>query len=91
MKKLIAVLTLTLTLSAGCVGPFNAFNSLSSWNTRVTENRWFNELIFVGLWIVPVYEIAALADAVVFNSIEFWGGENLFKQPEPPTPQSELK
>ena len=27
-------------------------------------------------WIVPVYEISALADILVLNSIEFWSGSN---------------
>ena len=35
-----------------------------------------NELVFIALHIVPVYEIAYLADVIVFNSIEFWSGSN---------------
>ena len=30
----------------------------------------------MGLWILPVYEISAIADALIINSIEFWSGTN---------------
>ena len=32
--------------------------------------------MFIAFWIVPVYEISALADVLVINSIEFWSGSN---------------
>lgn len=32
--------------------------------------------MFIGLTIIPVYDICLLADAIVFNSIEFWTGNN---------------
>ena len=35
-----------------------------------------NELVFIGFWILPVYEVSALADVLVINSIEFWSGSN---------------
>ncbi len=63
-----------------CVGPNNAFNTINTWNGRVTESKWLNELIYVGMWIVPVYEIALAADSLIFNSIEFWGAENPIKE-----------
>ena len=34
------------------------------------------QLVFIAFWIVPVYEISALADVLVINSIEFWSGSN---------------
>ena len=45
------------------------------WNQGVS-NKFVNELIFVAFHIVPVYEIAYLADVLVLNSIEFWSGSN---------------
>jgi hypothetical protein len=63
-------------VAASCVGPNNAFNGVAAWNTRVTNSKWGNELIYIGLWIVPVYEIAYAADGLIFNSFEFWGGTN---------------
>jgi hypothetical protein len=35
-----------------------------------------NEVVFIALHIVPVYEVSYLADLFVINSIEFWTGEN---------------
>jgi hypothetical protein len=81
-KKILAPLLLALALGTpACVGPNNAFNSVASWNSRATESRFVNELIFLGLWIFPVYEVALLGDVVVFNSIEFWGSSNPVETP----------
>lgn len=60
---------------SSCVGSFGLFNRLSSWNQNVSS-KFVNELVFLALNIVPVYEIAGLADALVINSIEFWSGSN---------------
>lgn len=77
MKKTFLAGVLALGLfGSSCLGPNNAFNSLHHWNDSVTENKWGNELIFLGLNIIPVYGLAYLADIVIFNSIEFWGGTN---------------
>lgn len=82
MKKTLTALAATALLGASCVGPYNAFNSVSSWNSRATDNKFLNELIYIGLYIVPVYQLAAFGDAVIFNSIEFWGGENPISKPQ---------
>lgn len=83
MRKAIAGLLLLACLGTpSCVGPFNAFNGVSSWNSRATDSRFLNELIYIGLWIVPVYQVAAFGDAVIFNSFEFWGGENPIGKPQ---------
>jgi hypothetical protein len=63
-------------ISTGCLGRFAAFNKLSDWNQKVTDDKFLNEIIFLAFNIVPVYGVALLADAIVFNSIEFWGGQN---------------
>jgi len=63
-------------MTAGCLGRFAAFNNLSNWNQKATDNKWLNELIYLGLNIIPVYGLALLGDAFIFNSIEFWGGKN---------------
>ena len=39
-------------------------------------NRMAQSVVMVILVIVPVYQLAALADAVIVNSIEFWTGKN---------------
>jgi len=63
-------------MSTGCLGRFAAFNKISDWNQRATDDKYLNEIIFLAFNIIPVYGVALLADAVVFNSIEFWGGQN---------------
>ena len=77
MKKTLHIavaLAVTLTLS-NCYGPFNLTRKLHRWNGQVGEN-WVNEFVFLGLVILPAYALASLADAIIFNSIEFWTGKN---------------
>lgn len=80
MKKMkVKALTFALCASfmfSSCIGSFSLWHSVLDWNQQTTDNKFVNELIFVALCIVPVYEIAIFADVIVFNSIEFWTGEN---------------
>lgn len=62
-------------LSTSCIGSFSLTNKLLGWN-RTIDNKFVNELVFFAFWIIPVYEVSALADALVINSIEFWSGSN---------------
>jgi hypothetical protein len=50
-------------LFSSCIGSFGLWNSLKDWNQGVS-NKFVNELIFLAFHIVPVYEIAYLADAL---------------------------
>ncbi len=61
--------------SSGCYGPFYLTRKVWEWNGQV-GGKWANEVAYLVLTWLPVYGIAGLADAVIFNSIEFWGGEN---------------
>ncbi len=65
-----------LTLTTSCIGSFALTNKVKAWNERATSSKLLNELIFIGLHIVPVYEVTILADILVINSIEFWSGDN---------------
>ena len=58
-----------------CIGSFSLTKSVMSWN-RSIGSKFVNELVFFAFWILPVYEVTALADVLVINSIEFWSGEN---------------
>lgn len=58
-----------------CIGSFALTNKVLAWNKTV-GNKFVNELVFVAFCILPVYEITALADVLVINSIEFWTDEN---------------
>jgi hypothetical protein len=82
MKKTLLGAALGLSLLASsCIGPNNAFDSMTHWNQNVTESKWANELIFIGLNIIPVYGVVYLGDIIIFNSVEFWGGENPISPP----------
>jgi hypothetical protein len=82
MKKSLisAVLALGL-LTPACLGPDNLYNGIKSWNAEVAAQDWLNEVIFIAFWIVPVYPIASLGDIVIFNTIEYWTGDNPVSDP----------
>ncbi len=71
----LGVATLGLLGSSACFGTFQATKRVYAFNKGVGD-KWVVELVFLAMNIVPVYGIAAFADAVVFNSVEFWTGEN---------------
>ncbi len=62
-------------LFSSCIGSFSLTNKLLNWNQQV-GSKFVNELVFVAFWILPVYEVSALADILVINTIEFWSGSN---------------
>jgi hypothetical protein len=72
-----ATLLAVAMLATGCYGPFTLTKKLHSWNGQVSENKWAVEGVFlVTAVLLPVYGIATLADAIFFNSVEFWTGSN---------------
>ncbi|MCF0185449.1 MAG: DUF3332 domain-containing protein [Bacteroidaceae bacterium] len=80
MKKFYLSVALVLTIASSmmlssCIGSFALFNKLKDWNSNISS-KFVNELVFFAFWIVPVYEVSLLADALVINSIEFWSGSN---------------
>ena len=76
MKAICLILGGSLMFSS-CIGSFGLSNKVLSWNKNVNSSKFVKELLFVALWIVPVYEVCMLADILVINSIEFWsGGKN---------------
>lgn len=70
-----AIVLASSIMFTSCIGSFKLTNKVLAWNHQI-GNKFVNELVFVGLWILPVYEISAMADALVINSIEFWSGTN---------------
>ena len=77
-KRIIPIALLTaisLPLFTSCIGSFSLTNKLLSWN-RTIDSKIVNEIVYIAFWILPVYEVSALADLVVINSIEFWSGSN---------------
>lgn len=80
MKKVYLTAAVAFALAgsmmfSSCVGSFALTNKVLSWNNQV-GNKFVNELVFFAFWILPVYEVTAIADLLVINSIEFWSGSN---------------
>ncbi len=75
MIKMLAAGLIVAAMSS-CYGPFRLTNKLHDWNGRVSQKKFVNELVFLGMCIIPAYEICVLGDALIFNSIEWWGGRN---------------
>lgn len=79
MKKKLIPIALIIALfgasTTSCLGSFSLSHKLLSWNQQVGD-KIVNELVFIGLCILPVYEVSLLADVIVLNSIEFWSGDN---------------
>ncbi|MCL2194055.1 MAG: DUF3332 domain-containing protein [Treponema sp.] len=82
IKKWFRCVALALAVFAGgmtvtgCAGQFAAFNRSQAFLGNL-GGRWIGAVV---TWIVGfpiVYPIALFADAVIFNLIEFWTGNNL--------------
>lgn len=73
--KFSALLLSATILLSSCIGSFGLTNKVKDWNDSL-GNKWVNELVFICMHIVPVYEVSIFVDAVVLNSIEFWTGNN---------------
>ncbi|MCM1067257.1 MAG: DUF3332 domain-containing protein [Muribaculaceae bacterium] len=73
-----ALMLLTAITTPSCLGSFALTNRMLGWNRNI-DNKFINELVFFAFWVLPVYEVCGLADLLVLNSIEFWGGSNPMK------------
>lgn len=77
-KQLIVATVVALSASMmmqSCIGSFALFNKVKNWNDHVGD-KFVNEIVFVAMWILPVYELCFAADLLILNSIEFWSGSN---------------
>jgi hypothetical protein len=73
-----------LTVTTACYGPFNLTRNVYHWNSNIkggseVNEKWMKEFVFFGMIIIPVYMFSALLDAFIFNSIQFWSGNNPVK------------
>lgn len=73
--SLVAALAVTAVGTTGCFGKFALTRKVYGWNDSL-GNKFVKTLVFWGLIIVPVYEIAGAADYFILNLIEFWTGSN---------------
>ena len=73
MKKALLASVLALGLvSSSCLGPDHLYGSVKNWNAEMSDMDWLNEIVFLGLWIIPVYPITLLGDVVIFNTWGYW-------------------
>ena len=80
MRKKHLIVATVVALSASmmmqsCIGSFALFNKVKAWNEHVGD-KFVNEIVFVAMWVLPVYELCFAADLFILNSIEFWSGSN---------------
>lgn len=85
-KRIVAAIVMGsfLTVSTACYGPFNLTRNVYHWNSNIkgakeVNEKWMKEFVFFGMIIIPVYMFSALLDAFIFNSIQFWSGDNPVK------------
>ena len=92
MMRTIAVI-LTLMMLSGCMGHSALTSKVLRWNLETAESRWGREGVFLGLWITLVYPVCFILDLLIFNSIEFWTGENSINGNSPVVdmPKAEVK
>lgn len=80
MKSRLSILVISVLLifsmGTGCIGNFGLSGKVRAFNLDVSQDRWGREIVFVVLYVVPVYPFAGFLDILVFNSIEFWTGKN---------------
>jgi hypothetical protein len=63
--------------TGGCYGGFPLTGKIYRFNGDISRHKVVQTVTFWVLVIIPVYEIGMLADAVIFNLVEFWTGEQL--------------
>ncbi len=80
----VAVMVSFMSVTSACFGPFNLTRNVYHFNSGIkgsgeVNEKWMKEIVFFGMIIIPVYMFAALLDAFIFNSIQFWTGDNPVK------------
>ncbi|HXX76192.1 MAG TPA: DUF3332 family protein [Nitrospiraceae bacterium] len=90
----LAVITSFMSVTTACYGPFNLTRNVYHWNSEIkgsgeVNEKWMKEFVFFGMIIIPVYMISALLDAFIFNSLQFWTGNNPVKISRGPDGQIE--
>lgn len=73
ITKIAIVTTLAATM-AGCVGSNAVTTKVMQFNLEAVDNRYARGGL--NILLAPVYALSVAADTIVFNSVEFWAGEN---------------
>lgn len=80
MKKFTLACILSLgVMFTSCLGPNNLQNKLNNWNAEVFEQDWACEILYVPLF--PVQAGAWFLDGLIFNTWDYWSGENPIADP----------
>ncbi len=83
MKKIVLTAALITSLSplTACMGQMGLTQMTTGVNLKAVDNRYAR----AGIYFVaaPVYGLTATADVLVFNTIEFWSGENILNEKSP--------
>lgn len=81
MKKRITKILMVTTLATamtgtltGCIGSNAVTGKVMEFNLQAVDNRYARGGL--NMLLAPVYALTVAADSIVFNSIEFWAGEN---------------
>ncbi len=69
------LLSLGLFGLAGCWGSFNLTGKVYDWNGSF-GSKWASWAVFLVFILIPVYGTLLFIDAIVFNTIEFFSGNN---------------
>lgn len=78
MKRITAaILAMAIAVASlqGCYGKFGLTKKVYRINGEIGD-KYLRSLVTWVFIIVPVYGVAALVDFVLFNTIEFWSGNN---------------
>jgi len=71
-----AIALILLLPQPGCIGSFGLTHKIYSFNQSASPDLVVQELLFLGMNIVPVYPVGLVVDAFVLNIVETFTGEN---------------
>ncbi|MFV0594236.1 DUF3332 family protein [Shewanella sp.] len=77
MKKMIVkvcLLSFATSFLSGCVGSNAVTGYVMQFNLKAVDNRYARGGL--NILMAPVYGISIAADYIIFNSLEFWTGNN---------------
>jgi hypothetical protein len=78
MKRLVIMLMLLATVApslSGCFGKFALTRKVYDLNASV-HDRILRHVVMWAFIIVPVYWVSGVVDLFIFNTLEFWTGNN---------------
>lgn len=75
-KSLIALIMAASFTLSGCYGSYALFHKVHKFNGELGD-KWINSVVHFIANVIPVYSIVIVCDILVFNTIEFWTGNNV--------------